>query len=96
MVVAAGGEPPDSAPRPLSPGWRRRLIQTVLIATTVGLLLVLALVMVSSLRSSSVGAAVAFLAGGLLILAAAVSVLMAHLFVLDRSTFLPQRGRPDK
>lgn len=89
MVLTAGEEPPDSAPRPLAPGWRRRLIQTVLIATAVGLFLVLALVVVPSLRSSSAGAAVAFLAGGLLILAAAVSVLVAHLFVLDRSTFAP-------
>ncbi len=87
MVLWAGATSPESAARPLSPPWRRRLMLTVLASTGASVCLVLALVVATSLRFSSAGAAMAFLAGGLLILSAAASVLVAHLLVLDRSTF---------
>ncbi len=88
MVLAAGKAPPeDPAPTVAGP-WRRRLGRTVLVAAGAGLLLVLTLAISEPLRNSAEGALVAFVAGGLLILAAAMSVLVAELFVLDRSTFV--------
>ena len=89
MVLAAGTASPTEVSPLLEGRWRARVGRVVLVSATLGLGLVLALGLVEPLRASAVGALVAFLAGGLLVLATAVSVLVAHLMVLDRSTFGP-------
>ena len=66
-------------------GWHRPLVLTVVGSTGSGCLLALALVVIPALRASAVGEVAAFLAGGLLILAAAIAVLVGELAVLERS-----------
>lgn len=90
MVLAARDAPPAEVPPPLADPWRRRLLRTVLVSAAVGLGLGLVLALVGPLRTSSVGAVLAFLAGGVLVVVAGASVLVAELFVLDRSTFTPR------
>lgn len=65
--------------------WRRRLLLTVVGSTGSGCFLALALVVIPGLRANALGEVGAFLAGGLLIVAAAIAVLLGELVVLERS-----------
>ena len=65
--------------------WRRSLVLAVVGSAGCGCLLAIALVVVPALRASAVGEVGAFLAGGLLIVAAAIAVLLGELAVLERS-----------
>jgi hypothetical protein len=58
---------------------------TVLGSTGAGCFLALALVVIPALRASAVGTVGAFLAGGLLIVAAALVVLLGELVVIERT-----------
>jgi hypothetical protein len=58
---------------------------TILGSTGAGCFLALALVVIPALRASAVGEVAAFLAGGLLIVAAALVVLLGELVVIKRT-----------
>ena len=73
------------APRVDDRSWRRWLIAMTLGSAGVGLCLACGLVLISPLRTSTVGAVTAFVAGGFLVIAAAVTVLMGELLVLERT-----------
>ncbi len=63
----------------------RRLIAMTLGSAALGFLLAFGLVLIPALRTSTFGAVSAFVAGGVLIVAAAIAVLMAELLVLERT-----------
>lgn len=63
----------------------RWLIAVTLGSAGVGFCLAFGLVLIRPLRTSTVGAVSAFVAGGVLIFAAAVVVLMGELLVLERT-----------
>ncbi len=65
--------------------WRRSWVLTMVGSAGSGCLLALALVVIPALRASTIGEAGAFLAGGLLIVAAAIAVLLGELAVLERT-----------
>lgn len=65
--------------------WRRWLIAMTLGSAGVGLCLAFGLVLIHPLRTSTVGAVTAFAAGGVLVVAAAVAVLLGELLVLERT-----------
>ncbi len=73
------------APRVGDRSWRRWLIAMTLGSAGVGLCLACGLVLISPLRTSTVGAVTAFVAGGFLVIAAAATVLMGELLVLERT-----------
>lgn len=58
---------------------------TVLGSTGAGCFLALALVVIPALRANTVGEVGAFLAGGLLIVAATIAVLLGELVVIERT-----------
>lgn len=88
VTVLAADTAPGRVPAPGLGGrsWRRRLIAMTLGSAGVGFCLALGLVLIRPLRTSTVGAVSAFVAGGVLIIAAAVAVLMGELLVLERTS----------
>lgn len=72
---------------------RRWLIAMTAGSAGVGFCLAFGLVLIHPLRTSTTGAATAFVAGGVLIVAAAVAVLIAELAVLQRTDHSTQTGR---
>lgn len=81
---------PANTPAPLpssgiSSRSRHRLVAAALASVGIALGVGLGLVLIGPLRTSTTGAVAAFLAGGLLIVAAATMVLMADLLVLART-----------
>ena len=87
----------DHAPARAAAALRGRTATPWLIVMTAGSLgvgccLALGLVLIKPLRTSTVGAVAAFLAGAVLIIAAATTVLLAELAVLDRTDRDPAYG----
>ncbi|MEP7193848.1 MAG: phosphatase PAP2 family protein [Actinomycetota bacterium] len=72
-------------PRVGDRSWRRWLIAMTFGSAGLGLSLACGLVLIRPLRTSTVGAVTAFVAGGVLVIAAAVAVLLGTLRVLERS-----------
>ncbi len=80
-----------TADAPAAPRSRRWLVAMTVGSFAVGLVVALGLVAAKPLRTSTAGAVSAFLAGGLLIVASAIAVLVAVLVVVDR---LEPESRP--
>lgn len=89
VVLAGASGQPSQQGAPGKLRWGGALSTAAAASTGLALLVVLALAIVEPLRASSAGAALAFFAGGVLVVVSAAAVLAAELFVLDRTDPAP-------
>lgn len=85
VSVLAADRPPVRGPTLPLGDRARRLIAVTLGSVALGLALAFGLVLIPALRTSTFGGVSASVAGGVLIVAAAIAVLMAELVVLERT-----------